>query len=282
LTSKLKGDAKMKLPNIKLGLIGAGNMGSALIKGVYTSKLLEPNSIYVYDIDKARASSVSKEVSAKVYDSSTDIAKTCNVIIVAVKPQHIITVLNEINPYLTKGQVVISIAAGVSISRLRKAVDDRCDIIRVMPNTPALIGEGITSICTDERVAENNMQIAKAIFSTCGIVEYINEESIHAATAIGGSSPAYVYQFIEAMADGGVLMGLSREQSYRIASQALIGAAKMLQETGKHPGELKDMVCSPGGTTIEAVASLENSSFRSSIIEAIRVCAQKSKALEGN
>lgn len=270
----------MSINKLKIGFIGTGNMGCALIKGILNNGFVNSDSIYVYDIDKVKSLTIAKELNLSLSESSRQIVENCSVIIPAVKPQYIHTVLDEIKTYLTIEHLVISIAAGINISALKKAINDKCDIIRTMPNTPALIGEGMTSICKDNTVTESNMKLAAAILSTCGIVEYVDEKSIHAATAIGGSSPAYIYQFIESIADGGVLMGLPREQSYKIATQAVIGAAKMILETKRHPGELKDMVCSPGGTTIEAVASLERNHFRSAIIEAVRECAHKSIEME--
>lgn len=265
-----------------IGIIGAGNMGSAIITGIVRKKLIDPKGILVYDVDKAKVSRLSEELGISIALSIAEVAECCGIIILSVKPQHLDAVFEELKNLLNENQLIISIAAGVSLDQLKKATGNKCTVIRTMPNIAALVAEGITSICRDRSVAPQCFEAAESIFSTLGRVEYIEESQIHGATAIAGSSPALAFQFIEALADGGVMTGLPRHQSLTMAAQALLGAARLMLETGKHPGELKDMVCSPGGTTIEAVASLECNGFRGAVINAVKVCAEKSEQLGRN
>ncbi|MDD2504463.1 MAG: pyrroline-5-carboxylate reductase, partial [Clostridia bacterium] len=235
-------------------------------------------NVYVYDpFLSENMKQLQEELVVDAVSSPAEIVETCQVIIPAVKPHIVPGVLADIADTLTKHHMIISIAAGVTTLQLKEMVKNNCYVIRTMPNTPALAGEGMTAVCKDPSVPDEYMDLACTILKSFGKVEFVSEDQIHAVTAISGSSPAYAFLFLEALADGGVLMGLSREQSYKIAVQSLLGAAKLMQETGKHPGELKDMVCSPSGTTIEAVAYLEDNGFRGTIIEAVRTCAEKSK-----
>jgi pyrroline-5-carboxylate reductase len=273
----------MSNQNKTIGVIGAGNMGSALLRGMAGGNYVNTESIWVYDTDLSKSRQLHQELCVNIAHSAKDLTKKCNIIILAVKPLYIADVLSEIVNFLTSAHLIMSIAAGITIEQLREAAGGKCHIIRAMPNTPALVGEGMTAICIDPSIPEEYITIACSILQSCGKVEFITESQIHGATAISGSSPAYAYLFLEALADGGVMMGLSREQSYRMAAQSLLGAAKMVLQTGKHPGELKDMVCSPGGTTIDAIASLENDGLRGTIIKAVQVCAEKSMAMgKGN
>lgn len=267
---------------IILGFIGSGNMASAMIKGIISSGLTDAQNIIMSDADKSKAEALAGKFGTRAAESNRELVRQCNVIVLSVKPNHIDEVLSDIYEDLNEKQLIISIAAGVEADHIKKAIKGRCSVIRTMPNTPALVGEGMTAICRDNSVSAEYMDIAGELFSSFGMVELINESQIHAATAISGSSPAYAYLFIEALADGGVLLGLNRDQSCRMAAQALLGAAKMVLESGLHPGSLKDMVCSPGGTTIEAVASLERDGFRGAVIEAARICAEKSGLMGRN
>ena len=267
----------MKSKNMSIGFIGAGNMGTAMIRGIIKGNVTKPEYVYVYDPLLENLRQLQDELGVAIVSSPAEIVETCQVIIPAVKPHIVPGVLADIADTLTKHHMIISIAAGVTTLQLKEMVKNNCYVIRTMPNTPALAGEGMTAVCKDPSVPDEYMDLACTILKSFGKVEFVSEDQIHAVTAISGSSPAYAFLFLEALADGGVLMGLSREQSYKIAVQSLLGAAKLMQETGKHPGELKDMVCSPSGTTIEAVAYLEDNGFRGTIIEAVRTCAEKSK-----
>ena len=262
-----------------IGFIGAGNMGSAMIRGILKSGVIQPDQLHVYDSFPDKSRHLEKELGITVNSSEEEVAKFCNILIPAVKPAYMDEVLSKIAHALTPEHLVISIAAGISIQQLKNMVQDKCHVIRTMPNTPALVGEGMTAICADNSIPESCFDITRKILCSFGKTAMVTEDQIHAVTGISGSSPAYAFLFMEALADGGVAMGLPREQSYQMAAQALLGAAKMVLETGQHPGELKDMVCSPAGTTIEAVASLEKDGFRGIITEAVRICAEKSKSM---
>jgi len=268
------------MKNISIGIIGTGNMGSALLRCMAKSNLVKSNSFWIYDKDIIKCKKLQQETGVNIANSAKRLTEKCNVIILAVKPFNVADVLSEIVNDLNPDQLIISIAAGISVNQIKQMIKQKCNVLRVMPNTPAMISEGMTAICYDPFISDEYLTLACDIFQSCGKVEIISENQIHGVTAISGSSPAYVFLFLEALADGGVMSGLSREQSYKMAAQTMIGAAKMLLQTEKHPGELKDMVCSPGGTTIDAIASLEKNGFRSAIIEAVRICAKRSKIME--
>lgn len=272
----------MKLRNNNIGIIGIGNMGSAILRCLSQSDFakFKDKSIWIYDKDFSKCKQLQKETDVNITSSAAELTEKCGIVILAVKPLHVAEVLSEIVDLLTRDHLILSVAAGISIAQLKNMMKNKCYVIRAMPNTPALIGEGMTAICYDSSIPNEYITMACEILRFCGKVEIISEEQIHGATAISGSSPAYVYMILEALADGGVMFGLSREISYKMAAQALLGAAKMLLQTKKHPGVLKDMVCSPGGTTIEAVASLEKNGLRGTIIEAVRACAEKSITME--
>lgn len=266
----------MTFQNTTIGVIGIGNMGSAMIRGMVNGSIVQPESIWIYDQEQDKCKKIQKELGVNIAQSSKQLTENCNIIVPAVKPPFVADVLSEITNVLTSNHLILSIAAGITMDQIKEIIQEKCYVIRTMPNTPALVGEGMTVICKDSSVPEEYLTIACNIFRSFGKIEFVSESQMHAATAISGSSPAYAFLFLEALADGGVMMGLSREQSYKMAAQSLLGAAKMVLQTEKHPGELKDMVCSPGGTTIDAVASLEQGKFRGAIIEAVRICAKKS------
>ncbi|HHY82073.1 MAG TPA: pyrroline-5-carboxylate reductase [Clostridiales bacterium] len=259
-----------------IGFIGAGNMGSAMIRGIIQGRVAKPRSVWVYDQCSSKIEQLHTELGITIANNAEEVVQNCSIIIPAVKPSVIASVMSEISNALTREHLILSIAAGITINQLKEMTGNKCFVIRTMPNTPALVGEGMTAVCKDPSVPEEYMNAACTILKSFGTIEFVSENQIHAATAISGSSPAYAFLFLEALADGGVMMGLSREQSYKMAAQALLGSAKMVLKTGKHPGELKDMVCSPAGTTIDAVASLEKDGFRGIVMKAVQICAQKS------
>lgn len=263
-----------------IGVIGAGNMASSIIRGILKNELLNPKDIYVYDIDNRKKLELTNDTSTIALDDNHSIMKNSRIIILAVKPNSFGELLDEISDDITDEHILISIAAGISTDYIKEKTSYKCKVVRIMPNTPALVGEGMTAICMNRDLDDSERKIINSIFSSLGRVEEVDEELINGVTAISGSSPAYVYLFIEALADGGVMMGLPREQSYRMAAQSVLGAAKMVLELGKHPGELKDMVCSPKGTTIEAIYTLEKNNFRGSIMEAMKNCALKSQEMD--
>ena len=198
-------------------------------------------------------------------------------IILAVKPNMYKSVVEEIKSELTEDKLIITIAAGISIENMEEWLGDDLKIIRTMPNTPALVGQAMSAVCPNKNVSEEELKYCINIFESFGECEVLEEKYFDGFIAVAGSSPAYVFMFIEAMADGAVKLGIPRAKAYKMAAQSVLGSAKMVLETGKHPGELKDMVCSPAGTTIDAVVELEKLGFRNSVIQAMDKCAEKSK-----
>ena len=188
-------------------------------------------------------------------------------------------ILESVKDLIGDEKIVVSIAAGKSISSMENIIGDDKKIIRTMPNTPALVNEGMSALCPNKNIEDEELKIVKGIFDSFGKSEVVGEYLIDSVIGVSGSSPAYVFMFIEAMADAAVVGGMPRKQAYNFAAQSVLGAAKMVLESGKHPGELKDMVCSPGGTTIEAVKVLENEGMRSSVINAVCACIEKSKEM---
>lgn len=269
--------------NKTIGFIGAGNMGGAIIGGIIKNNLIASDNIFVYDKNKISADKISRDFKVNVLTDVKDISNS-DIIILAVKPDVIYSVIDNIKKYITNDKIIVSIAAGQSIKKLSDAFgNDTYKIVRVMPNTPALVGEGMSAISLNQEMQkpENKETVSDIlrIFESFGKAEIIPEKLMDAVTGVSGSSPAYVFMFIEAMADSAVLSGMPRKQAYTFAAQAVLGSAKMVLEQDKHPGELKDMVCSPGGTTIEAVKVLEDKNFRGAIIDAIDACVKKSKSL---
>ena len=260
----------------KIGFIGAGNMGFAIMKGIL--KRNPEESIGFTSFTKETTEQVSYELNIKYEDTNNSLVEKSKYIILAVKPYQYEEVIKEVLPVLTEDKVIISIAPGITIDKLKSYVDNKCKVIRSMPNTPAMALEGMSIITfSKDNFTDIERDDIVKIFKSFGEVEVLDEKYMDAVVPISGSSPAYVYMFIEAMADAGVLTGLPRKLSYKLAAQAVLGASKMVLETGIHPGELKDAVCSPGGTTIEAVRRLEKGNFRNTIIEAMVSCYEKNK-----
>lgn len=259
---------------MKFSFIGAGNMGSAIIGGMV--KNFRPYDILVTDKNKALLKSLYEKYNVMTAEENTDVLDS-DFLFLCVKPNVLFDVIEEIKDKISDKTTVVSIVAGKHLKDIEEAFCRKIGIIRVMPNTPALVGEAMSAVCANEKVDDNKLKVIIDVFSNLGRAEIIPEKLMDAVTGISGSAPAYVFMMIEAMADAGVEAGMPRDKAYTFASQAVLGSAKMVLETKKHPGELKDMVCSPGGTTIEAVRSLEKTGFRSSIIEAIRKCVEKSK-----
>ena len=214
-----------------------------------------------------------------VTDSNKEVVDNAEVIILSVKPQFYEDVINQIKGDIKENQIVITIAPGKTLAWLAEKFGKDVKIVRTMPNTPAMVGEGMTAMCPNEHLTEEEVAYVKSLLESFSRVEIVAERLMDVVVSVSGSSPAYVFMMIEAMADAAVSGGMPRPQAYQFAAQAVLGSAKMVLDTGKHPGELKDMVCSPAGTTIEAVRTLEELGFRSSIIEAMKVCEEISKSL---
>lgn len=264
----------------ELGLIGVGNMGTALLKGVLSSNTIDKEKTIIYDVREEVIKNRIQEFNVKAVSSNTELIQQVKFIIIAVKPQNIDSVLEEIGPQLSEDQILISIAAGVTLDYIKKFISKNIGLIRVMPNTPALVGEGASAIAHNKTVTENDLKYVKKILTSVGKVVELEEKHIDAVTGLSGSGPAYVFIIIEALADGGVKMGLPRDIALKLAAQTVLGSAKMVIETGIHPGELKDMVASPGGTTITALHEIEKGKLRATLISAVEAATLKSKSLK--
>ncbi|MEA4987005.1 MAG: pyrroline-5-carboxylate reductase [Anaerovorax sp.] len=262
---------------MKIGFIGTGNMGCAIIKGYLKANPKKADFIYVYNHHVEKAQALQEELGIHNTNSIKELVDKTDIVVLAVKPNTFEQVMPQVAAAITTQKTLVSIAAGVSISYLEGFMLRGVGVIRVMPNTPSLVGEGMASVSRNKAVCEEAFTQVLELFSSIGMVQEISENLIDAVVGVSGSSPAYAYMFIEALADGAVAEGMQRKQAYIFAAQSVLGAAKMVLETGLHPGELKDQVCSPGGTTIEAVRSLEKSGLRSSVMEAVHICAEKSK-----
>ncbi|MDC7220930.1 MAG: pyrroline-5-carboxylate reductase [Spirochaetales bacterium] len=265
-----------------IGFIGTGNMGSAMLGGIIKSGLYAPSQIMVSD---ASSEALNRTAAAHpgivTTTENSEVVKQADILILAVKPHIYPIVLKEVGSLVPTETLVVTIAAGVTLDKMTELLSEKHKIVRTMPNTPALVGEGMTALCPNGNITSEDLEIIKKIFSSFGKCEVLPESQINGYTSLCGSSPAWVFMMIEALVDGAVLEGLPRAKAYTMAAQAVMGSAKMVLETGKHPAELKDMVCSPGGTTIEAVGELESHGFRSSLIEAVRVCTNKADFLAG-
>lgn len=267
----------------KIGFIGGGNMGGAIIGGIISSKFFDALDILVYDKNAQALKNLNKTYGINTDYTLSDVIKA-DIIFLSIKPNIIYSVIDEIKGTVNKNAVIVSIAAGQSIEKLTKAFENpSLKLVRVMPNTPALVKEGMSAVSLNDvmqkRENKEDVQIVMDILTGFGKAEIVPETLMDTVTGVSGSSPAYIFMLIEAMADAAVMGGMPRNQAYTFAAQSVLGSAKMVLELDKHPGELKDMVCSPGGTTIEAVKILENDGFRSSIMNAIDACIKKSKSL---
>ena len=266
---------------MKIGFIGTGNMGSSIIKGILSSKFKKSENINIFDLDKEKVNNLVKEYGVNAVNSEKELAENCNIIILSVKPHIIPIVLKNLSGNVKKDTIILTIAAGISISVIENALGEDKKVVRTMPNTPAQVLSGMTAITFNKNIENSEKEIIFKLLNSFGKSVEIEEKLMHAYTGISGSLPAYVYMFMEALADGGVLCGMPRNKAYEIVAQTVAGSAKMLLETGKHPGQLKDEVCSPAGTTIEAVRVLENGNFRGNVIEAVAACTEKSKEMAG-
>lgn len=263
---------------MKIGFIGSGNMGGAIIGGIVSSGLASGRDIIVSDKNENALKRIRDEYSAETSTNNKNAAEKADILFLCVKPNVIAEVMKEIKDFVNQSATIVSIAAGISLAKLEEGFGSDKKIVRVMPNTPALVGEAMSAVCAN-KAGEDSLDEVVKILESFGKCEVVSEGLMDTVTAVSGSSPAYVFMMIEAMADAAVQGGMTRASSYKFAAQAVLGSAKMVLETGKHPGELKDMVCSPKGTTIDAVAKLEELRFRSSIIEAMAVCRDKSSAM---
>ncbi|MCR5501706.1 MAG: pyrroline-5-carboxylate reductase [Lachnospiraceae bacterium] len=262
-----------------IGFIGLGNMASAMIGGILGNGLAAPEEILGSARTKETCERIKKEYEIETTTDNVMVASNADILFLAVKPQMFPEVLSPIAGVVKKDALIVSIAAGRSLKTMKEIFGQNAKLIRLMPNTPALVNEGCTAVCPNENVSQTDLEKVLKICRSFGTAEVIPERLIDAFSAVAGCSPAYVFMFIEALADAGVKAGIPRDKAYRFASQAVLGSAKLQLATGKHPGELKDMVCSPGGTTIEAVQVLENMGLRAAVMEAVEAAVEKAKRI---
>jgi len=264
---------------LTIGFLGAGKMATALARGFVRARLVAPAQIIASDPVATARNAFGHETGAKLTTSNEEVARSAKVIFLAVKPDQVGAVLAELRGHFTRNHLLISIAAGVPLAKLEAGLSPDARIIRVMPNTPALVGESASAYALSKGATSADADLAQKLFAAVGIALPVKEALLDAVTGLSGSGPAYVYQFIEALSDGGVAAGLPRDVATRLAAQTVLGGARMVLETGQHPGALKDMVTSPGGTTIEGLHELEKGKFRGTVMSAVRVAAEKSKKL---
>lgn len=263
----------------RIAFIGCGNMAKAMIGGIIKKGVASPEEVTASNRSSKNLEYAKKTWNIAVTPDNKEAARGAELLVLAVKPQFYSQVIEEIRDVVTEDQIVMSIAPGKILAWLEEQFGKPLKLVRANPNTPALVGEGVTSVSFGSRLSEAERAGVMEILESFGKASETPESMSEAVIAVSGSAPAYVFMFIEAMADGAVSLGMPRAQAYEFASQAVLGAAKMVQETGLHPGALKDMVCSPGGTTIQAVRVLEERGFKSSVIEAMTACAEKAKGM---
>lgn len=260
-----------------IGFLGAGAMGEALIRGILQAGLVQPGQIKVYDIRTSRLNELEEHYGLETVSGREELMAVADIIILAIKPQNLAEALTGLSA--TRDKLIISIVAGVSLSRLAEFLGD-VPMVRVVPNTPALVGEGVSALAASARVDKDALEKALAIFRSVGAAMVLPEEQLNAVTGLSGSGPAYVYMIIEALADGGVRQGLARPVALELAARTLLGSARMVLATGEHPGVLKDKVTSPAGTTIAGLAVLEDRGVRGALIRAVEAATLRAGELE--
>ncbi len=264
---------------MKLGFIGCGNMAKAIMGGIIRSGIVSAADIIAAAAHAKTLEAAEKSLGIHTTLQNAEVVRRSETIFLAVKPQYYEEVIRGIADEAGEGKLFITIAPGKTLEWLENAFGGSVHLVRAMPNTPAMVGEGMTAACPNRYVTKDEKERTLTLLSAFGKTELVPESLMDAVVSVSGSSPAFVFMMIEAMADAAVADGIPRAQAYTFAAQAVLGSAKMVLETGRHPAELKDMVCSPAGTTIEAVRVLEEKGFRSSIIEAMRACTKKAKSL---
>lgn len=262
----------------RIGFIGAGQMAEALARGLLGRKMVTPDQLFCSDPHAPRKE-LFKSFGATPFESNLDVARNSDVLFIAVKPQYVAVVLREVRSVLTPSTVIVSIAAGVTLETLLEAAGPDSRVIRVMPNTPCLVGETAAAMCLGGSADSSDESLVMGMFAAVGRIYTVDEKLLSAVTGLSGSGPAYVFMMIEALADGGVKAGLPRDIAQALAAQTVLGSAKMVLETGKHPGALKDMVTSPGGTTIAGVHELEKSGVRAALMNAVVAATNRADQL---
>jgi pyrroline-5-carboxylate reductase len=264
---------------LTIGFLGAGKMAAALAKGFIAGGLVKPGQILASDPAETARAAFARETGARVVRANAEVVRFASAIVLAVKPGSIKDLLAEVREQITPERLVISIAAGVTLAQLEGGLASGARVIRVMPNTPALLGASATAFARGRAATAEDGALAQRLFEAVGVVFELKEPLLDAVTGLSGSGPAYMYVIMEALSDGGVAAGLPREVATKLAAQTALGSARMVLETGLHPGALKDMVTSPGGTTIEGLHELEKGGLRGILISAVRAAAKKSKLL---
>jgi len=264
---------------MKLGFIGCGNMASAIMGGIIKNGLMEASEIIGADVFAPSREKVKETLGIQIAENNREVVEKADMFVLSIKPQFYQEVIEEVRDLVREDQVIITLAPGKTLAWLEEQFGKPVKVVRTMPNTPAMVLEGMTGVCHNEYVTKEELEEILGLLRSFGDAEVIPERLMDAVMITSGSSPAYVYMMIEAMADAAVAEGMPRAQAYKFAAKAVQGSAKMVLETGKHPGELKDMVCSPAGTTIAAVKVLEATGFRSSIMQAMEACAEKGRKL---
>lgn len=264
---------------LTIGFLGTGKMATALARGFIRAGLVTAKQVFGSDPVPAARTAFGKETGARIVTDNLKVAELASVLVLATKPDQTAAVLREIRDRFTPRHLLISIAAGVPTAKLEAALPARARVIRVMPNTPALLGASASGFALGLAATKSDGELALRLLSSVGVAVQLKESLLDAVTGLSGSGPAYVYQFIEALSDGGVASGLPRDVATKLAAQTVLGAAKMVLETGQHPGALKDMVTSPGGTTIEGLHELEKGKLRGTVMSAVRAATEKSRKL---
>ena len=262
---------------MKIGFIGCGNMGTAMLCGIIEAGSIPPGQLTASARTEETKKKIKDELGISLSQTNQEVVEFADLVFLAVKPVYYEDVITEIRDSAREGQIFVSIAPGKELEWIEGVFGKPMKLVRTMPNTPAMVKEGMTAFCVNENISEEEKQQVKEILESFGKAEEVEEHLMDVVTAVSGSSPAYVFLFIEAMADAAVADGMPRAKAYTFAAQAVLGSAAMVLETGRHPAELKDMVCSPGGTTIEAVRILEQKGLRSSVFEAMKACVRKSR-----
>jgi pyrroline-5-carboxylate reductase len=264
---------------LTVGFIGAGRMATALAKGLISSGFVSKDRVVASDVFEGARTAFAEQTGARVFDTNSEVAAACDALFLAVKPQQMHSVLTALAGELSDRHLVISIAAGVQLSVFESVLGAERRIVRVMPNTPCLVGESAAGFALGSAATAEDALLVESLLATVGIAVRVDEKLLDAVTGLSGSGPAYVYQMIEALSDGGVRVGLPRDVATKLAAQTLLGAAKMVLETGEHPGALKDAVTSPGGTTIAGLHALETGGLRGTLMNAVVAATERSKEL---
>jgi pyrroline-5-carboxylate reductase len=271
---------KSRVAGRRLGLVGCGQMGEALLRGILTAGLLRPEEVLAADPDRARMSTIVRRYGIRAARNSRAVAQgDVDVLLLAVKPQAINELFAELKGAVTDRTLVISIVTGVQLVRLEAELGERTRVVRAVPNTPALVGSGMTAVAGGAHVSPDDLKTAVDLFNAVGTTLVVEERHMNAVTGLSGSGPAYAFVMLEALADGGVKAGLARDVALQLAARTLMGAAQLLLQTGEHPGQLKDRVASPGGTTIAGLRELETGGVRAALINAVEAAAKRAAEL---